>query len=123
MADNIVPISQVPKDIDPLRVGHVLNPLKEDFTCKFDGREITIKAGEKIGLPLPVAVHIAFHLCEQSVRREHKGKINAIKDEKKKDVEIRKSIPGYKEKILDMMKTILETDSDYLEKVNPRELR
>jgi hypothetical protein len=123
MSDTTIPISEVPKDIDPGKVGSVTNPNKEDFVTKFDGEKIVLKAGETAMYPLPRAIHVAFHLCEQAVRREFKKGINAIKDEARREKEAKKAITGYKPKILAMMKTIVQTDSDYLDKVDPRELR
>lgn len=123
MADSTIPISAVPKDIDPRKVATVTNPTKEDFVGKFDGEKVVLKAGESEIWPLPMAIHIAFHLCEQMVRREFKKGIKAINDEAKREKEAKKAIPGYKPKILALMKTIVQTDSDYLEKVNPIDLR
>jgi len=123
MADSTIPISEVPKDIDPNMVGSVTNPTKEDFSHSFNKQEVTLKAGETKMWPLPMAIHIAYHLCDGEVRKAFKARVNTIKDDKKKEEESRKSIGGYKEKILEMMKTIVETESDYLEKVNAKDLR
>jgi hypothetical protein len=123
MADNTVPISEVPKDIDPMAVGTVTNPTKKRFETTFNSEKVVLKAGESATYPLPMAIQVAFNLCEQEVRKAFKEKINLIEDEKKRDDEARKAIPGYKENILKMMKAIVKTNSDYLDKVDPRDLR
>jgi hypothetical protein len=120
MADNTVPISEVPKDIDPNEVGTVTNPTKKRFEIAFNGQPVALKSGESKTFPLPMAIHVAFHLCEQEIRRAFKGKVSLIEDDKKRDEESRKAIPEYKGKILAMMKTIVKTNSDYLDKVDPR---
>lgn len=123
MADNTIPISEVPKDLDPNMVATVTNPTKKVFKTTFNGQPVSLKAGASEVWPLPMAMNIAFHLCEQEVRRAFKGKVSLIEDDKKRDEESRKAIPEYKGKILAMMKTIVKTKSDYLDKVDPRDLR
>jgi hypothetical protein len=68
MSTGIVDIDQVQPDIDPMEVGIVNNPLKEDFTHPYNGKPLTIPAGEGKQFPLYVAVHLAKHLAEKIVR-------------------------------------------------------
>jgi len=110
------PINEVPKDINPLATGIVKNPFKtKDFSHKFDGEDITIKAGESIALPLPAAIHIASHIAEKIVRAEHKKKISLIKGAEKKYEASRKAINRYKPRMVTIMKEIVETDDPFWE--------
>lgn len=64
-----VPLSKVPKDVNDLLAKRVYNPMKVDFTHKFDGKAITIKAGESYDCAENVAVHLAKHLARRIVKR------------------------------------------------------
>lgn len=113
MAQNIVDIDQVPPDIDPMAVGVIKNPLKEDFTHSYAGKELTIPAEEEKQFPLTVAVHLAKHLAEKIVRAEFRKRIAGIKDAKMKELESSKPIPDYKGKIWEKMRELVQTDSDF----------
>jgi len=111
--ENTVDINQIQPDIDPLEVGVISNPLKEDFEHQFGGKELLIPAGESKQFPLYVAVHLAKHLAEKIIRDENRSKINKIKDEKVKEAESRKAIVDYKGKIWEKMKELVQTDSTF----------
>lgn len=118
--ENTVDINQVPPDIDPLEVGVITNPLKEDFTHAFGGKDLTIPAGEGKQFPLYVAVHLSKHLAEKIIRAENRARISKIKDEKLQEAESRKSIPDYKGKIWEKMKELVQTDSDFFSREDER---
>lgn len=113
MTTNIVDIDQVKPDVDPLENGVLNNPLKEDFTHAYAGREFTIPAEGSLSQSLPVIVHLAKHLAEKIVRAEFRRSINAIKDADKRQKASEKPIPDYKGKIWAKMKELVETDSDF----------
>ncbi len=113
MATNIVDIDQVPPDIDPMAVGVIKNPLKEDFTHAYAGKDLTIPAEGEKQFPLTVAVHLAKHLAEKIIRAEFRKRIAGIKDAKNKELEAAKPIPDYKGKIWEKMKELVDTDSDF----------
>lgn len=126
MAENTVDIDQVEPDIDPLAVGIIKNPLMEDFTHQFAGKDITIPAAteKKDGktsvivpgqaqYPLPVCVHIAKHLAEKIIRDEFRSKVTSITDDKVRDEESRKAIPNSRERIFEKMAELVETESDF----------
>ena len=115
MATNIVDIDQIPPDVDPMAVGVVKNPLKDDFIHAFAGKEYTIPAEGEMQFPLPAAVHFAKHLAEKIVRAEFRKKIAGIKDAKTKEIEAAKPIPDYKGKIWEKMKELCQTDSDFFD--------
>ena len=141
MAESTVDIEQVPPDIDPMAVGVILNPLEEEFTHQFAGKDVTVpaaryeggeegeegegeaKKGKKKGklvpgraqYPLPVCVHIAKHLAEKIIRDEFRAGIAQIKDEKVRDEQSRKAIPDYRGRIFEKMKELVETDSDFFQ--------
>jgi len=118
--ENTVDINQVPPDIDPLEVGVITNPLDEDFTHAYGGKDLTIPAGESKQFPLYVAVHLAKHLAEKMVRAENRNRILKIKDEKVRSEESRKTIPDYKGKIWEKMKELVETDSTFFTQEDER---
>lgn len=130
MAEGTVEIGQVPEDIDPMKIGTILNPTSEDFVHQFAGKDIVVpmatvekdpedarKKGVivpgRIQYPLPVCIHIAKHLAEKIIRTENRERIEKITDDKLRDEESRKSIPNYKGRIFDKMKELVETDSDF----------
>ena len=113
MSTGIVDIDQIPPDIDPLALGVIKNPLKEDFSHGYAGRPITIPAEGEKQYPLTVCVHIAKHLAEKIIRDEFRKKINMIKDAKAKEIASAKPIPDYKGKIWEKMKELVTTDSDF----------
>lgn len=115
MANNVVDIDQIPPDIDPMAVGVVKNPLKEDFTHAYAGKELTIPAEEEKQFPLPVAVHLVKHLAEKIIRAEFRKRIAGIKDSKQKELESSKPIPDYKGKIWEKMKELCQTDSNFFD--------
>lgn len=140
MAESTVDIEQVPPDIDPMAVGVIRNPLEEDFTHQFAGKDVTVPAAQyeeveevvgegdaakkktkkklvfgKAQYPLPVCVHIAKHLAEKIIRDEFRKGIMNIKDEKLRDEQSRKAIPDYKGRIFEKMKELVETESDFFE--------
>ncbi len=116
MATNIVDIDQVVPDIDPMEVGVINNPLKEDFTHAYAGKDLTIPAGESKQFPLYVTVHLAKHLAEKIIRAEFKKKIELIKSKELKEAESAKPIPDYKGKIWEKMKELVTTDSEFFGK-------
>jgi hypothetical protein len=118
--ENTVDINQVPPDIDPLEVGIIKNPLDEDFTHAYGGKDLTIPAGEGKQFPLYVAVHLAKHLAEKIIRAEFRKGVAKIKDEKLREAESRKSIPEYKSRIWEKMKELVETESTFFTKEDER---
>lgn len=115
MATGVVDIDQIPPDIDPMAVGVVKNPLKEDFVHAFSGKDLVIPAESEKQFPLPVAVHMVKHLAEKIIRAEFRKKIAAIKDTKTKELESSKPIPDYKGKIWEKMRELCQTDSDFFD--------
>jgi hypothetical protein len=77
-------------------------------------KEVLDKVGKK-EFPLYVAVHMAHHLAQKIIRAEHRAGIAAIVDEKKRELESAKPIPDYKGKCWEMMKELVDTDSDFFE--------
>lgn len=76
--------------------------------------EVLDKVGKK-EFPLYVAVHIAHHLAQKIIRAEHRAGIALITDEKKRDIESAKPIADYKGKCWELMKELVDTDSDFFE--------
>jgi len=113
MTTGIVDIENVTPDIDPLAQGILHNPLKEDFTHAFAGKEFTVPAEGTLSQSLQVVVHLAKHLAEKIVRAEFRKRIAAIKEPEKRQKESEKPIPDYKGKIWSLMKELVETDSDF----------
>jgi hypothetical protein len=77
-------------------------------------KEVLDKVGKK-QFPLYVAVHMANHLAQKIIRAEYRAGIAAIADDKKRELESAKPIPDYKGKVWEMMKELVETDSDFFE--------
>jgi hypothetical protein len=77
-------------------------------------KEVPDKVGER-EFPLYVAVHLAHHLAQKIIRAEHRSALDKIVDERKKELESAKPIPDYKGKCWEMMKELVETDSDFFE--------
>ena len=114
--ENTVDINLVPPDIDPLEVGVVKNPLTEDFTHAYGGKDLTIPAKGEKQFPLYVAVHLSKHFAEKIIRDENRKRILKIANEKVRDEQSRKAIPDYKGKIWELMRELVVTDSDFFGK-------
>jgi len=76
MANNVVDIDQVPPDIDPLAVGVVKNPLKEEFTHAFAGKPLTLPAA---------TVKVKEKMVEKEVEEEGKDGVKKIVKKKFKE--------------------------------------
>ena len=87
MATNIVELDQIPPDIDPLEVGIVLNPFKEDFVHPYAGKDQTIPAA---------TVKIKEKTVEKEVEEEDKeGNKKLVKKKIKEEYE--EVTPGRKQ--------------------------
>lgn len=115
-------LSAVEKDIDDTISKAVYNPLKVDFTHKFDGEEITIKAGEKYICPQNVAVLIAKHLAMVIVKRvatEDRMKlIEQLEDKEEKRQAASKPYPLFSYRVGDVAKMLVIEHDDELPKAS-----
>lgn len=76
--------------------------------------EVLDKVGKK-EFPLYVAVHMAHHLAQKIIRAENRARVELITDEKKRDIESAKPIADYKGRCWELMKELVDTDSDFFE--------
>ena len=65
--------------------------------------------------PLYVAVHLAKHIAQRIIREENRARVEAITDEKKRELESAKPIPDYKGKIWAKIKELVESDSKFFD--------
>lgn len=83
----VVALKNVPKDVSDRTSKAVYNPLKQDFTHKFDGEDQTIPAGDYLIVPENIAVHLALHLARAIVRTVAKADreklLKTLSDEKR----------------------------------------
>lgn len=56
---------------------NIFNPLKEEFTARWNGEPYTLKAGERRTFPTFLAIHIAKHLSDKCLAPQ----VEAIKKE------------------------------------------
>lgn len=80
-------------------------------------KEVVDKLGKK-QFPLYVAVHMAHHIAQKIIRAENRARIEKITDREEKMIESAKPIADYKGKCWEMMKQLVETDSDFFEEKN-----
>ena len=120
--DNVTPIEQVPKDFDELATGVITSPLHKPFKWTFDGQEVVVPGMKKVKqgnkmiwrknpskpVPLKAAMLLAHHIAQKIVRKEHRDKIEAEKDEKKREKLEAEAIPNYKKKCWEIQKEIVK---------------
>jgi hypothetical protein len=87
---------------------------KGEIVIKKEKKEIPASVGKK-ELPLYVAVHMAHHLAQKIIRQENKDRIAKITDKEEKTIESAKPIADYKGKCWEMMKQLVETESDFFD--------
>ena len=113
---NTIDIEQVPRTYEYTDIGIVTNPLKKDFSHKYNGKVITIKAGKKITKALPIAVLMAEHLAKYIVAEKHEKYLQEVeksdKPEKIKENIIISGIPEYDKKIKEQVDKILVIEKE-----------
>lgn len=70
------PINKLPKDVSDRDIKAVYNPLQDDFTHKFDGKEETIPSGDFAMFPENIARHLARHLSKRIVMTISEDELN-----------------------------------------------